>query len=392
MESLYLAWRYLLFHRFKTILLVLSLTLLFFVPVGLRVLVHQTGLELQRRAATTPILIGAKGSSLDLVLSGLYFEGTRPEPMTEAQVTRVQDSGLALAIPLHLGFEAQHQPIVGTSPDYLDFRGLRLAAGRRFVHLGECILGSRAAATLALGPGSTLVSSPQNLFDLAGVYPLEMKVVGVLAASGTPDDRAVFVDLKTAWVIEGLGHGHEDLSTDEAAGAVLARKGQQITANASVMQYQRITEKNRDSFHFHGDEKDFPVTAVLAVPRDDKAAALLMGRYLSKGETAQIVEPSAVLEQLMGTVFTVQGYVIAAVVLVGLSTLATAFLVFLLSWRLRRGEIETMVRIGASKGRIRALLLWELGFVLSLSLFLSALLVFFTASQGGALLRRLLLT
>ena len=37
MESLYLAWRYLLYHRFKTFVLVLSLTLLFFVPVGLRV-------------------------------------------------------------------------------------------------------------------------------------------------------------------------------------------------------------------------------------------------------------------------------------------------------------------------------------------------------------------
>lgn len=392
MESLYLAWRYLLYHRFKTFVLVLSLTLLFFVPVGLRVLVDQTAIELQRRAATTPILVGAKGSSLDLVLSGLYFEGARPEAISSREVERVQESGLALAIPLHLGFEAQHHPIVGTSLDYLDFRGLRVEAGRRFVYLGECVLGARAARSLQLEPGATLVSSPQNLFDLAGVYPLEMKVVGVLAASGTPDDHAVFVDQKTAWVIEGLGHGHQDLSKEESSGAVLKREGQQITANASVLQYQRITEENRDSFHFHGEEETFPVTAVLAVPHGEKSAALLMGRYLTKGETSQIVEPRAILDQLMGTVFTVQGYVIAAVVLVGLSTLATAFLVFLLSWRLRRGEIETMVRIGASKGRVRALLLWELGFVLCLSMLLAAVMVLFTASQGGALLRSLLLT
>ncbi len=392
MESLYLAWRYLVYHRFKTLLLVLSLTLLFFVPVGLRVLVQQTALELQRRAATTPLLVGAKGSSLDLVLSGLYFEGTRPEPLKGAEIERVQDSGLALAIPLHLGFEAQHHPIVGSTVEYLDFRALEIEVGRRFVFLGECVLGAAAAKELGLAPGSTLVSSPQNLFDLAGVYPLEMQVVGVLAPKGTPDDRAIFVDLKTAWVIEGLGHGHQDLSKDDAAAGVLKRKGSQITANASVREFQRITDENRDSFHFHGDRSAFPVTAILALPHDAKSKALLMGRFQSKDETSQIVVPSKILDQLMGTVFTVQDYIVAAVVLVGLSTLATAFLVFLLSWRLRRGEIETMVRIGASKGRIRALLLWELAFVLSLSVLLAAVLLLLTASQGGALLRHLLLT
>lgn len=392
MESLYLAWRYLLHHRFKTVLLVLSLTLLFFVPVGLRVLVQQTAVELQSRAATTPILVGAKGSSLDLVLSALYFEGKRPEPIPHAEVKRIQGSGLAMAIPLHLGFEAQHHPIVGTTLDYLAFRHLRILSGRRFVFLGECVLGASAARSLGLQPGSSLVSSPQNLFDLAGVYPLEMQVVGVLAPTGTPDDRAVFVDLKTAWVIEGLGHGHQDLSKDEAAAGVLKRKGSEITANASVRQYQRITDENRDSFHFHGDPETFPVTAVLAVPHSEKSQAILMGRYQAKDERNQIVIPKKVLDQLMGTVFTVQDYIVAAVVLVGLSTLFTAFLVFLLSWRLRRGEVETMVRIGASKGRIRALLLWELAFVLSLSLILASLLLYLSASQGGALLRHLLLT
>ena len=61
---------------------------------------------------------------------------------------------------------------------------------------------------LGLGPGDSLVSSPENFFDLAGVYPLKMEIVGVLETSDSPDDLAVFTDLKTNWIIMGLGHGH----------------------------------------------------------------------------------------------------------------------------------------------------------------------------------------
>ena len=57
------------------------------------------------------------------------------------------------------------------------------------------VLTDRMAEALGLGPGDSLLSSPETLFDLAGVYPLKMKVVGVLARSYTPDDRAVLVDL-----------------------------------------------------------------------------------------------------------------------------------------------------------------------------------------------------
>ena len=77
---------------------------------------------------------------------------------------------------------------------------------------------------------------------------------------------AVFVDLKTAWIIEGLGHGHPDLAAPEAAAGVLSREENRITANASVLQYNEITEDNIDSFHFHGDPSGFPITALIAVP------------------------------------------------------------------------------------------------------------------------------
>ena len=77
---------------------------------------------------------------------------------------------------------------------------------------GECVLGATAADAAGVGLEGHVYSSPETVFDLAGVYPLKMKVVGVLKPTGTPDDLAVFVDVKTTWIIEGLAHGHQDLS------------------------------------------------------------------------------------------------------------------------------------------------------------------------------------
>ena len=85
------------------------------------------------------------------------------------------------------------------------------------------MVGADAARVLDVGVGDNVISSPENVFDLAGVYPLKMPVVGVLARSHSPDDDAVFVDVKTAWVIEGLGHGHQDLAKTADDGVVLRR-------------------------------------------------------------------------------------------------------------------------------------------------------------------------
>ena len=89
--------------------------------------------------------------------------------------------------------------------------------------LGEAVLGAAAARGLGVVAGDSIISSPENVFDLAGVYPLKMKVVGILEPTFTADDSAVFVDIKTAWIIGGLGHGHQDLAEADAAPGVLAR-------------------------------------------------------------------------------------------------------------------------------------------------------------------------
>ena len=122
----------------------------------------------------------------------------------------------------------------------------------------------------------------ENLLDLAGIYPLKMEVTGVLEKSHTSDDLAAFVDLKTAWVIQGLGHGHEDVTKLKDPTLVLKRSESNVAATAKLHHYMEITEANIDSFHFHGDLTGYPISALLALPHDAKSGTILRGRYLSK--------------------------------------------------------------------------------------------------------------
>jgi putative ABC transport system permease protein len=322
--ALFLGWRYLAFHRLKTAILVASITLMLFLPAATRLLVNDSAAALTHRADLTPLVMGTAGSPLELVLNSLYFHAEQAPALPFEEFTALLDTGLADAIPMHTRFHSRGSPIVGTSLDYFDFRGLTLARGRFMGMLGECVIGANVAARHEAEVGGQLISSPETVFDIAGVYPLKMTVAGVLEPSGSADDDAIFVDYKTAWVIQGLGHGHQDLDKPGSAASVLNRREGVVTANASVVQYAEITPENVNEFHFHGASDEFPLSSIIIVPPDEKNSALLRGRYQDHPNGIQLLVPSAVLNDLLDTVFTVQNYIILGLALLSLSTIVPA--------------------------------------------------------------------
>ncbi len=347
-NSLYIAWRYLVFNKVRTATLVACITLIAFLPMALQLILEESQQLLQSRANSTPLLLGARGSALDLVMNSLYFDDEVPEIISMQAADEITDTGLAYAIPLYIRFQARNKPIVGTSIDYFDFRNLQIAQGRMLAVLGESVIGAVVAEEYGLAPGDSIVSSPDTLFDLAGAYPLKMTVAGILERSHTPDDQAVFVDLKTAWVIEGLGHGHEDLSRTRDSSVILNRSEDSVTANAKLFQYTEITEENMEGFHFHGDASIYPLTALLVVPNDAKAATLLRGRYL-ENQQYHIVRPTEVIQGLMENIFRIKRVIDAVIAIVGLATVLAITLVFALSVRLRQRELTTIFKLGCSR-------------------------------------------
>jgi putative ABC transport system permease protein len=360
MDSLYLAWRYIVFNRKKTITLITCISLVTFLPFALKSLLNESEHQLMSRATTTPLLVGAKGNSLDLVMNSLYFSKEKPDFISMKSVETIIDSGLGLPIPLYIRFQAREYPIIGTSLDYFEFRKYKIEWGRAFAMLGECVIGADLATHLNLKVGDNLLSSPENLFDLAGVYPLKMIISGILDKTNSTDDKAVFVDLKTAWVIQGLGHGHQDVKKIEDSSVVLSQTKNLVTASSKIKQYTEINVDNLESFHFHGDPSIYPLTAIIAVPHDEKSATILRGRYLSEQQDQQIVRPKKVIEDLLGNIFRIKDFIDAVVLIVAIAMILAVFLVFSLSFRLRQKEINTIFHLGCNRATVFQLISAEI--------------------------------
>ena len=386
-NSLFVAWRYLAYHRARSAVLVVALAIIVFVPVFLDAVAKQSRRQLTARADATPLLLGAPGSALDLVMNSLYFTRDRPRPIDRGAARAIDDSGLALAIPLDTRHRAGGHTIAGTTLDYFEFRGLEIAAGRPLAILGDAVLGARVAETNGLAPGDSVISTPETVFDIAGQYPLRLNVVGVLAPTGTPDDHVIFVDLRTSWIIDGIGHGHQDLAKSGDASVILKRDDGEIVANAKLQTYTVISPETLDEFHFHGVDAGFPITAAIALPTDQRAKALLLGRYQEADTGLQLVRPARVAGDLIATIFRLKRMLDAVVATVAFATVLTVALVFMLSYRLRARELTTIFRLGCSRGAIAGFVAAEIALIAAVS----AALAFGLLALAGSYLEPLMM-
>lgn len=389
--ALHLAARYVLRHRIQSALLAGALGLVFALPLCLRVLIEHAQQELRARAAATPQIVGTRGSALDLMMTALYFKRENLLPLPFGVLTELQHHHSAsvatttAAIPLHVRYQAQGAPIVGTELEYFPFRGLHLAAGRQLRRLGDCVVGATLAKQRGLQPGGHLFSTPEQAFDMAGVYPLKMRVTGVLAPNGTPDDEALFVDLKTAWLIEGRSHGHDDLKKDESVVLKKEEDGN-IVGNAAVRMYNEVTDANLASFHFHGDVSTYPISAIILLPKDAKAEALLAGQY-ARSKEQQLIRPCDEMEALLTQLVRLEGFAASALLLTATAALLVTALVFALSFRLRQREFATLEDVGVSRLSLLSVKVLEILIIGLAAALIGLVLLFFSSYAAPYLLR-----
>ena len=389
-NSLFVAFKYLSFHRVRTAILIFALSIIIFVPLLLDMVVDESQKRLNTRAESTPLILGEKGSSLDLAINSLYFIAKRPGDITMADIQAVDDTGMAYTIPLYTRFSAGKRQIVGTTLDYVDFRQINLAQGRMFTILGEAVIGSKVADELNLTVGDTLISSPENLFDLAGQYPLQMNIVGILAPTGTSDDEVIITDIATTWVMTGLCHGHKDLAKTDDETVIIKREKNVVTANAKLKTYMVITPDNIKSFHFHGDQKTFPATSAIVVSNDEKSKTILLGRYQAHPKNMQLIQPRHVVQELILSILRIKRTLDTIIITVSVSTLMTIALVFLLSIRLREKEITTIFRLGCSRMATSGFIAAEIIIIAVASVALAGVLFMLVWSQSDMLIKQII--
>jgi putative ABC transport system permease protein len=349
-----------------------------FLPAAVHVLVGHYNRIMIDRADQTPLVIGAKGSAYDLVLNTLYFKGRIEQQLTMASAEAAGRDNLATIIPMHIAYSAEGVPLVGTTLDYFSLRKLKVARGTAPQLLGDVVLGAAAARKLGLAPGDKLKSDQEKVYDITSSYPLLMRVVGVLEETGTADDMVALTDIKTTWIIAGIGHGHTAAQKVTDPSLLLGATDTGLIMSPSLVDHAEVTPDLLDSFHFHGKADSYPVTALIAVPHSDKTRTILKARYRDSAD-AQAIAPKTVVRSMMDIVFRVKQFLDAIFAMVLISTGLFLLLVIMLSLRIRKREFQTLAKIGSSRSTVLAVQTSEIVLLLGASSILAG------AMLGGLL-------
>lgn len=374
MACLHLALAHLKYHKGRSALLVIIFSILMAIPVLADLSSRIAEDHLLSRAQETPLIFSAPGSRLDAALGALFFKGETTADLTMADYDQLLEIDLALPLPVLRSGTAGGYSVVGTDLEYLQFRALELAEGRKFVQLGDAVVGARVAETLDLAPGNTITTDTTRIFELAGTYPVRLNVVGVLRATGTTDDFSVFIDLRTGWIATGLGHGHQDLATVTDQSVILSRDGNSVIANAKLKEFIEFTNETRAGFHFHGAPENFPLSALILAPYSDRNAAFLQGRVADQyGETRQIFRPLSVIEELLQDVFRIGTILQVMIAVMAAAALLAVSMVVSLSLKMRKREFEIARQIGADRSAIPFQVFLELALLVLIAAFVCGL-------------------
>ncbi|MEO1730592.1 MAG: ABC transporter permease [Pseudomonadota bacterium] len=168
----------------------------------------------ERDAEGVDLVVGAKGSPLQLILSSIFHvdQPTGNLPYSSLELLR-RDPAVARAVPLALGDNFQGFRIVGTDASFSDLYDTELSEGRAFDGEMEAVLGASVAAQTGAELGQKFVGS-HGLEDGEdgdqGHDHAPFETVGILKPTGTVVDRLILTSYQTVWHVHGIEHAHYD--------------------------------------------------------------------------------------------------------------------------------------------------------------------------------------
>ncbi|GGZ39815.1 permease [Echinicola pacifica] len=325
MKMLSLSLKYLKDRPLNTLLNILLLGLGLAIISVLIQIQNQFESQMTRDAKGIDLVVGAKGSPLQLILSSVYHIDfpTGNINMKEAKAL-ARNRLVKNIIPMSLGDNYQGFRIVGTNYDYLDLYQGEFKDGDGWKLPFDVVLGAEVAKELNLNVGDTFygshgIGSSSHEHDH---HPY--KVTGVLAASGNVLDKLVLTSLESVWStheVEGEEHNHDQL-------------------------HQEVVQRG-----FPDAEETKEITTVLLQYRSPMAAVQLP-RFINSRTSLQAASPSfeiVRLFELMGVgVKLVTGL---AYIIIGIAGLGI-FIALYNSLKERKYDLAVMRAIGASKAQL----------------------------------------
>ena len=344
MKTLRWAWHF-LWSRPMAAALNLLLLSLGLASITLVLLVnHQIQQAFARDLAGIDVVVGAKGSPLQLILSGVFQIDTPTGNVPLAEVQALQaNPQVAKLIPISMGDSFKGYRIIGTTPDYVSHYAGVMASGALWQAPMQAVLGAKVARDTGLRVGDSFVGSHGLGGGGHAHGQTPYAVTGVLAPSGSVMDRLILTPTESVWRV------HEKDTALDAAD-------------------QKILEEERE------------VTLALIQYRSP-LAAVTFPRFINTTTDMQAAAPAVEISRLLGLIG------IGADVLrafAGVLLLTAGVSVFIALWsavRERRADLALLRMLGAAPRQLAALLWCE-----ALWLALLATLLGLALGQGVAAL------
>lgn len=355
------------------LLLVLSVSLVTFI------LQMSTQLNRQMDKNITPVdmVVGAKGSPLQLVLSSVLHIDALTGNIKLAEAEGIKNHPfVGSAIPVSYGDNYKGFRILGTEPAYFESYDVVVDKGSLFATPFELVAGHAVAAKLELQIGDKITSS-HGLAATAGdaheSHPYT--VVGILKQSGTVIDHLLVCDLESIWD----AHAHEEDHDDEHAedDGHDHEDHEEGEHDHEEHQHEEDHEDNdpeelRGEEHGHEEEQhsdDLEITSLL-VKFKSPLGLVQLPRFINENTNMQAALPGFEVQRLMGLLGsgakTINGIAIAILLVSGFSI----FISLLKTIHERRQELALLRTYGLGTRKLLYLVLFEglflalIGFVL----------------------------
>ncbi|MEX0884000.1 MAG: ABC transporter permease, partial [Cyclobacteriaceae bacterium] len=217
MTILQLSWKYLKVKPLSTGLNILLLALGLSIITVLILIQDQFENKMNKDAAGVDLVIGAKGSPLQLVLSSVYHIDFPTGNIDMAEAEAVSKNRLIKnTIPMGLGDNYEGHRIVGTNHDYLSLYDVDFSSGKPWEKPFEVILGSKVASQTGFSVGDSFVGSHgiESASHEHDEHPY--KVVGILQPKDNVVDQLILTSIESVWYAHDEDVAHEKHEQDVA--------------------------------------------------------------------------------------------------------------------------------------------------------------------------------
>jgi putative ABC transport system permease protein len=320
----------------------------------------------RRGAQGYDLIVGAKGSPLQLVLNTVFHLS---QPLDNIPYSYYQEfiegrfsPAVEAAIPVCTGHDYKGYPAVATIPEYfekltyLEDKKYKFAEGRNFdqENYWEAVLGDVVARRTGLKLGDTFSPVPQAVETGEKHRHHEFKVVGILDHTGTPNDRAIFMN------IEGFWREPAHLKGQSAGAAFLSGKSGATSEEYAKDQADKSEEHDHDHAENEPINKEISAVLVCTQTKFKQALAMNLETVINKEHAAQAVYPSLEIAKLFDSIIgNIQLLLLVLAVLVvfvaGIGIMVSMYN----SMSDRRHDIAIMRALGASRYTVMSIILME---------------------------------